>query len=272
MRPPHHALPMLVAVTLWLVVGFDGRLHWDEPQYLYSGAYFSTEEILAGDFQPSTIAGFTVSRFAHIILIKWLAGLFGIGGQLLAVVMISYVASLLIFFFVGHLILRELAVPATDSAVAMISVMFSPVGFYLAYKTLPDVPALMWSSLAVLAAIRWVRDGRRWVWFPIGALSLAMAALTKHVLVWTFVSFAAAAMLAGPVGMARAVLDTERFVGKFICRFFSSPHDLGPRSFGLLGISFDRTTGRRTCRGQGPSHPDCSGVVLGRITDCGVSP
>lgn len=202
----HPGLLIVAAIPLWLVLGFDGRLHWDEPQYLYAGAYFTFAQIIAGDFQPSLIPGFTTSRIAHVALINWMTGFLGIGGQLVTFVMALYVALLLTFFFVVYAVLRELTVPATEATLATVTVMFSPIGLYLAWKTLPDVPALMWSSFAVLAAIRLVGHGRAWVWFPIGMLALAMTALTKHVLVWTFVSFAAAVIIAGPVGMARARL------------------------------------------------------------------
>jgi len=202
----HLGLLIVAAVPLWLVLGFDGRLHWDEPQYLYAGAYFTFAQVIAGDFQPSLIPGFTTSRIAHVALINWMTGFLGIGGQLVAFVMVLYVALLLIFFFVVYVVLRELTVPPTEATLATLAVIFSPIGLYLAWKTLPDVPALMWSSIAVLAAIRLVGDRRAWVWFPIGMLALAMTALTKHVLVWTFVSFAAAAIIAYPVGMVRARL------------------------------------------------------------------
>jgi hypothetical protein len=205
-RRLHPALLIIAAIPLWLVLGFDGRLHWDEPHYLYAGAHLSIEQIVAGDFQPSFIPGFTTSRIAHVVLVNWLAGLVGIGTQLVGAVMALYAAMLLICFYVIYIVLRELAVPAAGAAIATVTVMFSPIGLYLSWKTLPDVPALMWSSLAVLAAVRLIGDGRPWVWFPVGVLALAMAALTKQVLVWTFVSFAAAAIIAKPVGVARARL------------------------------------------------------------------
>ena len=206
MRLPHRALLMIAALLLWLVLGFDGRLHWDEPQYLYAGAYFPIEQIVAGEFQPSLIPGFTTSRIAHVVLVNWMTGLLGIGPQLVGLVIALYVAFLLVFFFVMYVILRDLTVPGTEAAAATFTVMFSPIGLYLAYKTLPDVPALMWSSFAVLAVIRLVGDGRGGIWFPIGMLALAMTALTKHVLVWTFLSFVAAAIIARPVGMPWARL------------------------------------------------------------------
>jgi hypothetical protein len=206
MHLPHPGLLIVAAVLVWLVLGFDGRLHWDEPHFLYAGAYFPIAQIIAGDFQPSLHPGFTTSRIAHVVLVNGMTGLLGIGGQLVAFVMVLYVALLLVFFGVVYVVLRELTVPATEAAVATVIVMFSPISLYVAWKTLPDVPALMWSSFAVLAAIRLVGDGRAWVWLPIGVLALAMTALTKHVLVWTFVAFAAAAIVADPIGMARARL------------------------------------------------------------------
>jgi hypothetical protein len=194
-------LPVLIAV--WLAIGLDGRLHWDEPHYLYTGAFLSIEELMTGYFKPSGIEGFTVSRIAHVALVRLFAELFGIGGHLILVIMLLYTALLGVFLWVTYLILCELEVPAAGSGFATLIVGFSSVSLYLAYKTLPDVPALLWSSLAVLAAIRSVR-GRAWLWILIGALTLAAAALTKWILIWTFAAFALALLVPGHAGMPRA--------------------------------------------------------------------
>jgi hypothetical protein len=193
---------LLLIIAFWLVIGLDGRLHWDEPQYLYTGVFFSFEEIVAGDFNPSGIDGFTVSRIAHVVLVKVLAELFGSGGHLIAILMLLYTAFLVIFWWVTYLILRDLELPAAGAGFAALVVAFSPVSLYLAYKTLPDVPALMWSSLAVLAGIRSVQ-GRGWIWIPIGAVAIATAIFTKYILVWTFAAFALAVLVPGHVSMPR---------------------------------------------------------------------
>jgi hypothetical protein len=206
MRPRHLALLALAALALWLLLGFDGRLHWDEPQYLYAGAYSPVEQIVSGAFQPNGIAGFNVSRIVHVLQIKGIAALFGVGGQLIVVVMALHLAALLAFLVILWAILRELTVPAGQAAVGTLIVMVSPIVLYLAFKTLPDTPALMTSTLAVLALLRLVRGGKAWLWLAIGALALALTALTKHVLVWTVVAFAVAALIAVPGDLPRTRL------------------------------------------------------------------
>jgi hypothetical protein len=133
MRVSHGALLIVAAVLAWLVLGFDGRLHWNEPQYLYAGAYVPLAQVIAGDFQPSLIPGFTTSRIAHVALVNGMTGLFGIEAQLVAFVIVLYVALLLVFFGVVYVVLRELTVPATEAAVATVIVMFSPISLYLAW-------------------------------------------------------------------------------------------------------------------------------------------
>jgi hypothetical protein len=107
-------LPVLIAV--WLALGLDGRLHWDEPHYLYTGAFFSIEELITGYFKPSGIEGFTVSRIAHVALVRLFAELFGIGGHLILIIMLLYTALLGVFLRVTCLILCDLEVPAADPA------------------------------------------------------------------------------------------------------------------------------------------------------------
>lgn len=191
---------LILIIGFWIVLGFDGRLHWDEPQYLYTGAFFSIQEIVADHFQASGIDGFTVSRIAHVALVKLLAEIFGVGGHLVLLVMIFYEVLLTICLYVTYLILRDLGVSAVGAGFATLIVGFSPVGLYLAYKTLPDVPALMWSSLAVLAAIRSVQR-RGWFWIPVGAVAISAAALTKYILVWTFAAFALTVLIPGHPSM-----------------------------------------------------------------------
>ncbi|MDR9405558.1 MAG: hypothetical protein RI580_19225, partial [Halothece sp. Uz-M2-17] len=95
-------LILFVAVAIWLWIGFDGRLHWDEPSYLYTATYVSWQQILYEGFEPSGITGFNVSRLAHLAIIKCIAAITGPGPILIGTVIILYLAFLLGFATIGY--------------------------------------------------------------------------------------------------------------------------------------------------------------------------
>ena len=185
----------LGAVAVWLWLAADGRLHWDEPDYLYMGAYLSVPEILAGDYQPSGIEGFSVSRVGHVLLLKLVVSLLGPGAASLAVIVTCYLVMLAGLLWITYLILRALmpGVPNPGAAVALCA--FTPIYVYLAFKTVAEIPAALLASLAVLAFLRSFRSRPR-LWLTVVALALAGTALTKNHVALLHVAFVAALLLA----------------------------------------------------------------------------
>ena len=67
---------MVLLVGLWAVLAADGRHHWDEPIYLYMGAYFDPSSIL----DPGQYGyRFYASRILHLLFSNLIFSLTGPG-------------------------------------------------------------------------------------------------------------------------------------------------------------------------------------------------
>jgi Dolichyl-phosphate-mannose-protein mannosyltransferase len=180
-------------VLLFLFLAFDGRLHWDEAAYLYTGGFLDREAILKGEF----IGGLYVSRLLHIAVIAAIVDLVGPGPSALAILIGLYFAALLLVAGLAYLILRKVLSDARGLGVAVICGMFTPIYLYLAFKTIAEIPGLTMASIATWALLS-ALTGRRLVWLPVVSLALAATALFKPETMLLYVSLAATLLLFGP--------------------------------------------------------------------------
>jgi hypothetical protein len=74
--------------------------------------------------------------------------------------------------------------------------MFTPIYLYLAFKTMPEIPALAMSSIATWALLC-AFTGRSLIWLPVVSLALAATAFFKVELTILYLSLAAALFLFG---------------------------------------------------------------------------
>ncbi len=148
------ALIWSVCVGGFLLLALDGGMHWDEPAYLYTGGYLSLQEIFTGDFQPSGIAHFYLTRPLHVLVIYAVTALTGPGVWGLAGVVGVYTSALMGFLIVTRLILGELMPGSGRLNTAMALGLLIPVVPYLAFKTLPENGALLFSALAMLMLLK----------------------------------------------------------------------------------------------------------------------
>jgi hypothetical protein len=180
---------IFVAVTtiVWLLISFDGRLHWDEPSYIYTATYIPWHQILYEGFEPSGIQGFNVSRLGHLAIVKIIASITGPGHLLFGTVVVIYLLFLLGLAIASYLILRLLMPNATRIAPAVSITLFAPMMVYLAWKTTPDIPALFFSGLASLFFLLSM-GSQPLIWIVLSAFFLALTGLTKHIIAWQFIS------------------------------------------------------------------------------------
>src|SRR5689334_769243 len=190
---------LLVLALCWGWVAADGRFHWDEPGYWYTAAYFSVPDILAGNFQPSGIDGFSNSRVGHILLLKALNSVFGPGPASLALMMAAYLAMLAMFLWLTYRLLQTLSSGARYTGAAVLACALTPIFVYLAFKTVAEIPALFLSALAALAFVRSLRE-RPVLWLAIVVIALAGVAFTKNHIALLPASMIAALMLSGGLG------------------------------------------------------------------------
>jgi hypothetical protein len=202
-------LPQLVwlagGAVLFLSLALDGRLHWDEPAYLYVGAFIPYDAIIEGDFQPSGIEGHYLSRLLHVLLIHALTQVTGPGAAALSLIISIYLALLLASAWISYLILIELLPRAERLMRAVLLAMFAPIYLYFAFKALPEIPAFFLSALAALALLRSLR-GRAPLWLLVSSCALAAAAFCKNNMALLWISLVGALLVAPPVPLSRMKL------------------------------------------------------------------
>lgn len=168
-----------VCVSAFLWLALDGALHWDEPAYLYTGGFLSLQQILSGDFQPSGIPNFYLTRPLHILMIHAVTALTGPGMTALAVVIAVCTSALMGFLVVTRMILRELMPGSTRLNTACALGLLIPVVPYLAFKTLPESAALLCSATSLWALLKAARargwsPALRWVVLAAAAVILTL--------------------------------------------------------------------------------------------------
>lgn len=198
---------ILVLALCWAWVAADDRFHWDEPAYWYTAAYLSVTDILAGDFQPSGIEGFSNSRVGHLLLLKAMTSVFGPGPASLALIIAGYLMILAMFLWLTYRLLQTLNPEAHYAGAAVVACALTPIFVYLSFKTVAEIPALFLSTLAALAFLKSLRE-RPVLWLTIVAVALAGVAFTKNHIALLLVSMLVALMLSGGLGysMRRIVI------------------------------------------------------------------
>lgn len=193
---------MLLLVLAWGWVAADDRFHWDEPAYWYTAAYLSIADILAGDFQPSGIDGFSNSRVGHILLLKWAISVLGPGPGSLALIVAGYLGMLVLFLWLTYRMLQVLSPGARNAGAAVVAIALTPIFVYLAFKTIAEIPALLLSALAAFAFLNSLR-ARPGLWLAIVAAALAGVAFTKNHIAVLPASLIVALLLSGGFGYSR---------------------------------------------------------------------
>ncbi len=179
MSRPNVVIPLLFAALVALWIAADSRHHWDEPGYLYAGAYQSVAEIVGGQVQPSGIPHFMQGRILHVLIVKGVMSLAGSSAAgfraMVALDLLLLAASVALIFRILQALLPD--VPERRVAAALIA--FSPVMLYLAFRTLADTEALLAALAATLGLVR-IAQGGRVGHAMIATLALVAAALAKN--------------------------------------------------------------------------------------------
>ena len=205
---------MLALAMCWGWVAADSRFHWDEPAYWYTAAYLSVADILAGDFQPSGIDGFSNSRVGHILLLKLAVSVLGPGPGSLAIIVGCYLAMLALFLWLAYRLLQMLAPAARHAGPALVACALTPIFVYLAFKTVAEIPALLLSTLAALAFLRSLRE-RPALWIAVTAAALAGVALTKNHIALLPASMIVALLSSGGLGYSRSRIAAQAVIAGF---------------------------------------------------------
>ncbi|MGH8610545.1 MAG: hypothetical protein ACREYF_00480 [Gammaproteobacteria bacterium] len=197
---PNTALRIALVATIGIAyswIAADGRLHWDEPAYLYAAAYLDLPEILEGEFQPTGIPRFSTSRLVHVLFAHGIFELFGVGKHAFNVLVGCYLSALMAALWLSHATVRAL-LPAQRLPLlgAVVMIQFSPIFMWLSFKTMPEIPALLFATLGSYAFLR-ALQGRSVLWLTAAALSMATIAWTKNTLAFLPASLMLSLLLTG---------------------------------------------------------------------------
>jgi len=195
--------PLLLAAVVGLSLAADGKLHWDEPHYLYVGSYLSVGDIVANDVQSSGLPNdWIYGRILHILTVKALMAATGPGQAGYILIVTFHAMLLLVSLILTYLILRSMLPDVRESRAATVLLAMSPVVLYLVFKTMPDTQALAASIIATYAILR-CAQGAGALWCAIATISLSIAILTKCQAICLPASLCAAACLIPVAGIQR---------------------------------------------------------------------
>ncbi|MGN6392369.1 MAG: glycosyltransferase family 39 protein [Gemmatimonadales bacterium] len=194
----------ILAVALFLVLGWNDRHYWDEYFYLYSAYTHSPAELVRYE-QHSTLfpPGFFSEKIGHVAILHAATSLLGAGERVLYLLQGLYALMLVATVVAAWALLRDLF-GACLSREASLALAFSPLVLYLAYKTLSEVPSLLLVTVGSWAFVRACLLGRGWR--AAGWLGLAVVALAAGMLcrVTTIAAF-------GALGLGLLAAGDERF-------------------------------------------------------------
>ena len=198
-------VPLLLAAIVGVWLTADGRLHVDEPSYLYEGRYLTTQQILAGEVQPSGIPGFTHGRILHALIVKAVMATFDSGETgFRALLLIHFSLTIASLVLVAG-ILRDLLPDSRTVGPSVALLAMSPIVLFMALKTLGDNESLLAALIATMALYRGAKSGSIGLAI-VAATAISVAALTKNQMIIMPAGFWAAMCLI-PIGG----IDRRRF-------------------------------------------------------------
>ena len=181
---------LLVAAGLsFLLISWSPYHHWDEFFYLFSAMVHSPRELVRYEAGLAIFPnGFFSGKIAHVVLLRLLLKGLGAGRLTLFMIQSFYACMMLAFAAAAWGILRELL----DERIALRStvvLLFLPVTTYLGFKTLSEVPSLLFTTVASWAFVvsfRSSTDKQRRL-LAVAAVGLALGTLSRVTGVVAFV-------------------------------------------------------------------------------------
>jgi hypothetical protein len=195
-------VPLLIAAIAGVWLAADGRLHADEPSYLYAGHYLSAGQVVAGEVQPSGIPGFTQGRILHALIVKGVMAPFDSGESgFKAMILLHFLLTTTGLVLVAR-ILRDLLPDAGTVGTSVALLAMSPIVLFMVLKTLGDNESLLAALVATIALYRGAKAGSMGLAI-LAAAALAVSALSKNQMIIMPAGFWAAMCIAPFSGIDR---------------------------------------------------------------------
>lgn len=149
MKKKLYLVPVLL---LFLILSYDLKHHWDEVYYLYIASY---------DPKSIYLDPFLQAKWGHLLLLKIIIGFTGIGLNALFLIDLIYALMMIGFFVLSYELLRQL-LDKDKARYITFFLMFMPLSMYLTFKTLSEVPALLFGTLSLLLFCFAIWEKNRW--------------------------------------------------------------------------------------------------------------
>ena len=199
---------VLACAALYLPLANDNRHHWHEWRHLYSAANYSVVQLARGEFDPgpppersaAQVGAWYWGQLGHEAFLGGLVDVFGRGLGTVRMLRWAYGAMMVLTALVVLATLRRLPLEVPPALVAGV-LLFSPLGVYLGFKLMGEVPSLLFAALAChffTVSLDAPGRGGRAAALAGSALALAASFFFKVFLPLYVVGFAAAILVAFP--------------------------------------------------------------------------
>lgn len=191
-------LGLFVAV-LWIFAGWDGRLHWDEPNFLYFGAYRDWQSLTTGPLASS----FHAPRLLHIGALNSFFSLLGTGLSSLFALRALCLIIVLGALVLGYLVVLGHITDRRGFTLGYIAGAFAPIVLWLVGRTGPEISGLILTAISIYSLQRFLAHQGRWLWLIIGSLALGGVVLTRNNMVFAVSGYVLALLSFPPSGYER---------------------------------------------------------------------
>jgi hypothetical protein len=173
---------VLAVAALYFLVSWTPHHHWDEFFYLFSVSVHTPRQLVQFEAHQSIFTnGYFSGKVGHVVLLRLLLVWFGTGWLSLVTIQSIYAVIMLGFVGAAWGTLRELLDQRSAGQSALV-LLFLPVTTYLGFKTLSEVPSLLFTTLGCWAFLRSFRGGAgrsQNLLLAMSAVSVALGALSR---------------------------------------------------------------------------------------------
>jgi hypothetical protein len=192
---------LIFTVITWCLISYNPQHYWDEYFYIYSLWQLAPLDLMKWE-QDLSLAlfpdGFFSAKIAFIILLRLLIGVSGDGYASLLWVQTAFALLVLATAAAAYGLVRE--VEPTRAWRPALVFLFLPVSIFFAFKTLSEVPAGFFGTVACWLFLRSFRSReRRFALLMLGlaAAMLCVAILMRFITVVLFAGMVAGLLAAG---------------------------------------------------------------------------
>ena len=134
-------ITMCLLLVCFFIFSYDGIHHWDEASYLYNAAFS----------EPSELETFHHFKIGHLLILKSLVQIVGMGMTGLLFISFAYAVMMLCFVYFSFIFLKRLL--GQEAYYATIVLAFLPLTLYLSFKALSEVPSLLFGIISLLSLL-----------------------------------------------------------------------------------------------------------------------